>query len=121
MSKIYNMNFWIENDPPPLHQFIRFGDANCLLGHSPKKQGFSFSFPREKMSMFSKPSLNFNFQKTCIKIKHHELPTRFGGVCPGLNRPLSNMKSCKMSEHLSQRATSKSFYFPNETALVSQC
>ena len=23
-----------------------------------------------------------NFQKTAIKIKHHELPSKFGGVCP---------------------------------------
>ena len=57
------------------------------------------------------PVLNYNFQKTAIKIKHHELPSKFGRVCPGLNRPLSNMKSCKMSGHLSQGATSKSFWY----------
>ena len=39
------------------------------------------------------PVLDYNFEKTAIKIKHHELPSKFGRVCPGLNRPLSNMKS----------------------------
>ena len=32
-------------------------------------------------------------------------------MSPGLNRPLSNMKSCKMSQHLSKWTTSKTFWY----------
>ena len=36
MAKICNINFWIENDPPPplelFRKFIRFGDAILPLG-----------------------------------------------------------------------------------------
>ena len=58
MAKICNINFWIENDPPPplqnfFRKLIRFGGARLPLWIKLGRTGFEISFfMRQEFNIF---------------------------------------------------------------------